>query len=140
MPVPSSTFAVECLYDRRVMFVWEASVEEHVYYKNGGSSTSTQTHWYSFTADLSRAGTQNFVDYLGNDRGLCMKYTCPTTIIAQQHSSIKGLLGWSIPNFSQSWTPATSDYVTSQSKELNIYMRGCYSVQTSYLTETLTRP
>lgn len=69
-----------------------------------------------------------------------MKYTFPTTAIAQQHTSIKNLLNWTIPTFDQSWTPETSHYVTWQSKELNIYLRGCYSLQKSWLTEMLTRP
>lgn len=123
------------------MFVWEAEVVEDITYSDSGIQPQVKTtSWYSFIGDFQKYGTADFVDHFGNNRGLCMKYTFPTTAMAQQYTSIKNLLNWTIPTFDQSWTPETSHYVTWQSKELNIYLRGCYSLQKSYLTEMLTRP
>ena len=141
VPIPTNDFGSNCIGSRRVMFVWEVSVRDILRYNDTGlDHDTTTTGWYSFIADLTQYGTADFTDYLGNARGLCMKYTFPTTMFSQMHTSIKNLLNWSIPPFSQSWTPETSHYVTQHSQELNIYLRGCYSRQASYLTEMLTRP
>ena len=84
IPIPTSDFATNCLGGRKVLFVWEAALREIVWYNDTGfDHDTTTTGWYSYIADLTKYGTADFTDYLGNARGLCLKYTFPTTMFAQ---------------------------------------------------------
>lgn len=90
VPIPTSTFGTECLQDRKLMFVWETRVRDRVtYYDTGLDHDTTSTAWYASIVDFTKYGTADFIDHFGNNRGLCMKYTLPSTIIALQHTSLK---------------------------------------------------
>lgn len=123
------------------MFVWETRVRDIVrYYDTGLDHDTTSTAWYASIVDFAKYGTADFIDNFGNNRGLCMKYTLPSTITTLQHTSLKNQLNWAIPAFEQQWSPETSHRMTYHRQELNLYLRGCYSLQKSWLTEMLTRP
>ena len=84
IPIPTNDFATNCLGGRKVLFVWEVDLREIVWYNDTGfDHDTTTTGWYSYIADLTKYGTADFTDYLGNARGLCLKYTFPTTMFAQ---------------------------------------------------------
>ena len=140
VPVPSLGYS-DCLSARSLVFVWQA-VRRDITWRSGQGQTQddTRTAWFAFKADFSKWGTWDFTDSGGNARGLCVRWTFPKTSIQQQITSIKGLMSWQIPTFDNTRQADSPGYVTSQSGQLDVYFRGCYTSQKAGFTERINRP
>lgn len=103
VPVPTVDFGMRCLFERSVMTVWKATFRDVVYMDTGLDHDTTTTKWWYLISDGRKDDrVLTFVDALGNDRGLCARYTFGGLFGPYwAHTEIPVKMEWEIPEFEQ---------------------------------------